>query len=330
MLPAIPIIMKNKKRFLALIIFPLAAALYSAELTDFSFEGGTGFLNGIIIENVWRANVVQYGNSQTFTPSTRLSRLDWQLENLPALFFNSSATFNRHFYINFGLNTSLSGEYGIMEDYDWKIAAEPDHLTNYSIHFINIKSFTNMNVNLGYKFLFNTKRPLSLTPQFGFELYSFDFEGVSGYKMYENEGWAKSYWKRDEVVIEYMQSYLAPRISLLFDYDFLKYFGTQLTAGILYCPKYNAFDMHESKSTYYKDCIEGAWVLDAKGQLYFNINENNRLGLTAAINFMPDTYAFTYISYNKNQDYSDTPDGGTLGGTSRLLWSYSISYTFKF
>ena len=322
--------MKNKKSYLLIILLSLTPLLYSAELTDFSFEDGTGFLNGIIVENVWRAKVIESGNSQTYTPSTRLSRLDWQLNNLPSIFFNTSATFNRHLYINFGLNTSLSGEYGIMEDYDWKIMAEPDHLTNYSIHFLNVKSLTGIKLNLGYKFLFNTKHPLSLTPQFGFEIFTFDFEGVSGYKMYEEDGWAKSYWKRDEVVIEYMQSYFAPRISILLDYDFSRFFEVMLGTGILYCPKYDAYDLHESKSTYYDDKIEGAWNLDGKLGLYFKFKDMNKIGFQANIDYMPDAYAFTYISDNKDSPYSDLPVSGSLGGTAHFLYSYALTYTFYF
>lgn len=322
--------MKNKKLSSSIILFSLAAFLYSAEITDFSFESGTSFINGIIIENVWWAKVVESGNTQTYTPTTRLSKLDWQLKNLPSIFFDISATFNSHFSINFGLNTTLNGKYGIMEDYDWKFILEPDHLTNYSIHILNVKNLTNIKLNLGYKFSFDTKRDLSLTPQIGFQVFSFDFEGISGYKMYENEGWTKVYWQRNEVVIEYLQAYFAPRISFLLDYDISRFFEIMFDGGILYCPKFDAYDLHESKSTYYNDKIEGAWTLDGKLGLYFKLNNMNKLGIHININYMPDAYALTYTSHNKNSNYSEIPEGGSLGGTSHFLWTYGISYTFKF
>lgn len=322
--------MKNKKILLSIILFSLAAFLYSAELTDFSFEGGTSYINGIVKEKVWWAKVKESGRTQTYTPTTKLSQLDWQLENLPSIFFDISATFDSHFFINFDFNTILSGEYGTMEDYDWTIESKPEHLTNYSIHILNVKSLTDTKLNFGYKFSFNTKHHLSITPQIGFQVFTFDFEGVSGYKMYEKENWTKVYWPKNEIVIEYIQAYFAPRFSFLIDYDISRFFEIILGGGILYCPKYDAYDLHESKSTYYNDKIQGAWNLDGKLGWYLKFNDMNKLGFQVKINYMPDAYAFTYISYDKDSAYSQLPDSRSLGGTSHLLWTYAISYVFKF
>jgi hypothetical protein len=84
--------MKNKRLTLTFILISLTGFLHCAELTDFSFESGFGFLNGMIIENVWRAKVINSGQRQTFSPTTRLSRLDWQLENTPAFFLKPGAS----------------------------------------------------------------------------------------------------------------------------------------------------------------------------------------------------------------------------------------------
>ena len=322
--------MKNKKIVFAVMFFLFAALIHGAELTDFSFESGLGFLNGIIIEDVWNVKVRNSGTTTTYTATTRLSRLDWQLQQAPFMSFETSATFDRHFTVNFAFSNAFNGTIGIMEDFDWKITSEPDHLTNYSVHLLNLQSFYFIRTDLGYKFRLNTKRPFSITPLFGLEVYGFDFCGVSGYKLYESEGWEKVFWKKDEIVIQYMQYYFAPRASLALDWDFAKHFGAAIKLGAVYSHLYHAYDFHESKSTFYDDRIHNAWFFDGVLQLYVKINDMNKIGLKGSINYMPQTYAFTHISYDSKTEYSELPLGRSLGGTSRLLWTYALTYTFKF
>ena len=127
-----------------------------------------------------------------------------------------------------------------------------------------------------------------------------------------------------------MHSYVAPRLSCVLDYDFAKHFEAVMEMGIAYKSQYDAFDYHENKSTYYDDRLQSAWAFDGAAKFYIKINSMNKLGLKATINDMPQVYAFTFFTHDLNDGFSKQPDSGTLGGTSRLLWTYAISYTFKF
>ena len=321
--------MKNKKTVLALLIFSLASFLFSAELTSFSFEPEFGFLNGKIVENVWNADITTSGTTKTYSATTKLSRLDWQLKNVPYYGADIKAVFN-HLIINFDIKNAANCNKGIMEDYDWKTKTQPDHLTNYSIHKNRIDNFTTIDAGIGYIFLIDTIFPIRIIPEFGLTAITFHFSGIGGYRTYEKENWEKIHWADDEVVIEYSQSYVAPQLHITTDFDFTRHFETQLKLGFLYIDEYNAYDIHEKRHEYFNDRIKDAFVLDAKLNLYFKFNQAHKLGINAAVNYMPDKYGFTYYSASSLKDFSETPMSGSLGGTSRFLWSYGFSYCFSF
>ncbi len=322
--------MKSKKSFFAIIFFSLTAFFYGAELTGFSFEPEFGFLNGTIFENVWYADITSTNTTYTYTATTKLSRLDWQLENAPYFGANIQAVINRHLAFNFSFMNAISGPYGIMEDYDWKTISKPDHLTNYSRHTNYIQSFTQIFFNVGYSFNFNAFFPISITPAFGLNVFAFDFTGRGGYRSYEKDKWKIYYWNDDEIVIEYQQAYLCPKLALYADFDIARFFEAFLGLGISYIDKFNAYDIHEVRNEYFNDRIEKAWAFDANLKLHFKITGQHKLGLKATVTFMGDSYGFTYYSSSGKNNYSSTPSSGTLGGTSRFLWTYGLTYTFKF
>ena len=322
--------MKNKKTVLSIILFSLTFFLHSIELTSFSFEPEFGFLNGTIVENVWYANTDHSGTKVTYTASTKLSRLDWQLENLPYFGADINTVLGKGLLVNFSFQSAISGKYGKMEDYDWKKSYDPDHLTNYCIHTNSNEQYTNIYIGHGYIFSLNAAFPISITPEFCISVMNFDFKGLGGYKKYESDNWQKYYFDQDDTVIEYTQAYVAPQLSVSTDFDFTKHFETLLKLGITYNNKYNAYDMHEKRHEYFNDRIENSVILEAQLKLYFKFLENHKIGLKGTINYMPDAYGFTYYSSSTLNDFSDSPMGGTLGGTSRLLFTYALVYQFKF
>ena len=71
------------KRILAFIIkiFISLPLLAEIKVTGFSFSPEIGFLNGKVMENVWRANM-SYSNSKiTYSPTSKESQLDWNIDN---------------------------------------------------------------------------------------------------------------------------------------------------------------------------------------------------------------------------------------------------------
>ena len=152
--------MNNKKTISTFLIILLTAfsVFAEVELTEFSFAPEVGFLNGKIIENVWNVQVSSTGNTLTFTPTTKMSRLDWKLEN--SFFFGAATdfTFNNKYTVSFSFKNAVAGDCGIMEDYDWLKVSNPDHLSCYSIHQNYINSFTQIDFCFKSPFYFGQKK----------------------------------------------------------------------------------------------------------------------------------------------------------------------------
>ena len=53
----------------------------------------------------------------------------------------------------------------------------------------------------------------------------------------------------------------------------------------------------------------------------------HKIGLKGTVDYMPDVYGFTYYSNTTPSNFPTTPMAVSLGGTSRLLWKYAVTYT---
>ena len=326
--------MKNKKASSIILIFLITVFSVFAEvsLTEFSFAPEIGFLNGKIVENVWYVKVSNTDNTITFTPTTRMSRLDWQLDN--SFFFGASTdfTFNDKYTVSFSFKNAVSGDCGIMEDYDWMnpitIGWEndpADEITNYSIHTNYLNNYTHINFLFGRIFYLGPKNNISLTPLFGLDIENTSFSGIGGWKTYKRDNWAKYNFEEGKKVISYSQSYIAPIVLLNSDFNFLKYLEACLNLSAVWINKLNCVDLHHAKGAYYNDRIENAWKLNAEAGLFFKINKSNKFGFKGTVTYIPDAYGFTYSSAE-----STTPDKTSIGGTSRFLWTYSFVYKIIF
>ena len=319
------------RKITSVIIFSLLSAFYAfseVKITAFSFAPEIGFLNGTIVENVWNANVTQSGKTLTYTPTTKMSRLDWQFEN--AVFFGATTelTFNDKINFNFSIKNAIAKDCGVMEDYDWlnplNWPNDPaDEITNYSKHTNTINSFTLIDFTLGRIFFLGKKKNISITPCAGFEVETIDLSGIGGWKTYKSDDWEVIPFKGN--VISYSQVYAVPVIKLCSDFNFLKYFETTLNLSAVYIEILDCLDEHHLRNALFNDRIQDSWKLQAELGLYFKFLQMNKIGIKGSISYIPDSYGFTY-----SPPEATKPDSSTMGGTNRLLWSYSFVYVFKF
>ena len=328
--------MKNKFSTSAILSF-LFLAIFQTQVyskdsqVKVSIAPEVGFFSGKIIENVWYADVSNSATTTTLTPTTNMSRLDWQVQNSFYWGFDSDFTINDNITFLLSIKNAISDTCGVMEDYDWLNPITriwrndpPDELTNYSIHTNYLNNYTHINFMFGKIFYFGAKDNITLTPYFGLDIEHINFSGIGGWRTYKKDNWVKMDFGEGEKVISYSQSYAAPVLLLNSDFNFGRFFETCLNLSAVWIKKLDCIDLHHAKNAYYNDRIENAWSLGAELKLFFKINSHNKIGLKGGINYMPDAYGFTY-----NSKTDTSPDSSTLGGTSRLLWNYSFVYVIK-
>ena len=315
------------KRILAFIIFIFISLPLLAEIkvTGFSFSPEIGFLNGKVMENVWRANM-SYSNSKiTYSPTSKESQLDWNIDNMFYFGFNINGTFNKRISLEFNFKNAISGTCGVMEDFDWQNAVDITHLTDYSIHTNILENLTQVNFTIGYLFYLNKNHSITMTPKIGFETQKIAFSGINGWGIYEKYNWAITSYE-GRTVITYEQSYLSPYFKLSTNFSLFKYFETNIDLFASMITEMNCYDFHyRSDRLYvYNDIIKNSWKIGTDISLYWIINKNNKLGIKSGISYIPDAFGFTYMDYNENPLLSN------LGGTNRFLWTYSLVYVLYF
>lgn len=325
--------MKTKRIIYILIFLISSAAIHSQSSKELnpislSFEPEFGFLTGKIVENVWNVTSRISSSFVTLTPTTKLSRLDWQIKNNMYSGLKIELKIYEKLYLGFGFKEGFKGICGVMEDYDWK-SPDPEHLTNYSWHKNELNTFTQLDLLSGRIFSLETKLPVTLIPQLGIHIEKIGFTGIGGYKTYENENW-KYVAFSDSPIIQYSQQVLALSFKLRTNVDFFNFAGLRFDIALDFVPSINALDSHVGKSAYYNDRIKDACLLQSELFLYGKIGKSHRIGIKGSVEYIPDAYGFTYYSNQSIKDLSDTPDSSNLGGTSRLMFTYALVYQFIF
>ncbi len=322
--------MKIKK--VAAFIFPLllCSSIFCEPVNfNFSFTPEFGFLNGKIVENVWNAAVTRTNTTIVYTPTTKMSQLDWQLNNTPYFGAASDFIFNNKYSFLFSFKNALARDCGIMEDYDWLNPIKwpkdpPDELTNYSKHTNHLNSYTLIDFTFGRIFFLDKKNNISITPRAGFEVETISFSGIGGWKTYKSDNWVVIPFN-DTKVISYSQTYVGPILMINADFNFARFFETSVDLSALWSEKMNCIDKHHERNALFNDRIQNLFKLGAEAAVFYKINQNNKLGIKAGVTYIPESYGFTYGS-----ETSTTPDQETMGGTNRFFWNYSLVYSIIF
>ena len=318
--------MKNKKLTLtAIILFLITLPIFSEiNLTSFSFSPEIGFFNGKIIENVWYADVTQSGNKITYSPQNKMSRLDWMIDNTFFIGAGFSFVFNDKIDVNYSFKNLFSQNCGLMKDYDWLKPSDPDYLSRFSQHTNHLNSFTQIDFTIGRIFYIGENKNISITPRFGIEVQKYDFDGIDGWRTYDNENWQVVRFG-EEKVISYSQAFATPVLVLSADFNFLTYFEAVVDFSGMWISDICCIDTHHLRNALFNDRIQDTWKFEADLGFFFKINKMNKIGFKANLNYIPESFGFTYTSVTET-----TPDSSSLGGTNRLLWSYSLVYVFYF
>ena len=170
--------MKNKYSiftFISFLIFFQFQAFCQESSAKLSIAPEFGFVNGKIVEDVWNIKASTSGNTITYTPTTKMSRLDWQMENSFYFGFNSDLVINDKLNFWLSFKNAISRDCGVMEDYDWLNPVtsawkdDPaDELTNDSIHINHLENMIQTTLCAGWTFYLNQSTSISLTPRFCF------------------------------------------------------------------------------------------------------------------------------------------------------------------
>ena len=308
----------------SLLTLSLTKSLFAKDrFSGFSFEAEAGLAIGSVYENVWNTSRTLNGNTLSFEPTTRLSLLDWQILNSPFYGLAVESLFAKRLVVSLAFKNFVARKVGSMDDYDWT-TDDPDLLTHYSYHKFFLDNFTQANFLIGWLFHPDRAQKISLVPQFGFVSQNFLFSGCDGWRMYKSDNWAIFPFEPGKV-ITYEQSFLAPLVAFKSSFSIGKYFVANADLSAAYIRMLNCIDNHIVKMAYFNDRLQDAWLLNADLSFYYNINELNKVGIKGNASFMPDCYGFTYNSLE-----STSPDFITIGGSSRILFTYSLVYSMNF
>ncbi len=296
-----------------------------------SIEPEFGMLYGKITEFVYNATQKVTKTESIFTPTTKLSQLDWETNHLFYGGFTLNIETTKHFTIDLEFKTGFDQYTGNMEDYDWKNKLNPKELTNYSIHNNLLRNYTNLQTKIGYFFCFDNAFPVKIGAKAGLNTEQFDFSGIGGYRTYKDEGWKKIGFPNSPV-IDYSQNIFCPNLEFYTSAIIHEKYEPSLSLSINFIDILDCLDHHRSdtKNIYYNDKIEKPLLFTGQLDFFYHLNKQNKIGLKTKINYIPKTYGLTYQGNSSIENISDTPMSTSLGGTERLIWDFSLSYSFTF
>ena len=325
-----------KKNLFSLIIFlTIYSSIFALDNNYLSFRITPRFeiVNGSINEFVF--------NENTNNTDHKESQLDWDIKTIST--FGINADFNLVKYINIGLDGSVGipVKSGNMQDYDWlnfRYWPQDPHteLTNYSIHDNYLLKYMTFSVSGGG----NIKIPanITITPKLAYYYELISLDGRDGYKRYKSNNGIKEDFSGK--VISYLQEMNAFLLgfsvtveTLPQAYFYADFFISPFTTLV------NALDYHyinsETKGygTLYWDNCSNIFQLQSHIEAQYKFNKNHSAGLSASLFYIPisngDTRTKTIDSEGNIISTTWTAPSKNTGGTSRLIWSLGINYSFS-
>ena len=305
-----------KRNFFISIFFLFFFSLFASNIKQISFniQPLFGIINGSIEEAVYK----KIGDESLY-----LSRLDWDVKNIPYWGADIKITSSKYLNFEFNLIQGISCVSGNMQDYDWADTLAPDKLTHYSCHTNTIDKFSKIRAGLSGNIFIG--KYFILSPGIFMNEEYFAFTGSDGYRTYESENWEVKYFEGD--VINYKQK----TENLLFALSGLfgkvdKYYGL-LSFAI--GPKTNieACDTHIKKDELFNDKIYSCLYFESSlsGQFFFT--KNFGIGGKFYIQYLPNSYGNTWFTKTEGKNWNKL---STLGATKRLLYYAQINASLKF
>ncbi|GMO54972.1 MAG: omptin family outer membrane protease PgtE [Termitinemataceae bacterium] len=282
------------------------------------FSGGisTGVLIGKSLEYVYKFK--EHIN--------KLSQIDWNFT--PVFYMGADIHYDYlkqgkkvGFFIDGTFKYSIPSEFGSMEDRDWTDNTNHSHLTYFSEHNIKTKNMMFADGNLGLQFLLRQK--VIFKTYVSYSYMDFSWSAGAGSLLYPTN----HYYKSDEELLTYQQTWhiLSPAIS--FYGNFNKYFDIEL--GLKATPFIMAFDNDHhilTRTKYVNEMLGGLFI---EPSLELGFKPANHLKLSLSFSYRNVTArgdTFIYSDSNPDVAISKTEFLGGAG-YSMLDIAFGIRFT---
>ena len=311
----------NKKAFFTLFVLLITSFTFAQnKIISVDAKANISLLNGSISEYVF--------DPASHNTDDVLSRLDWDVKNVPIVSASIDLTLFKYAYFNLGAGFGFpSTPSGNMQDYDWLNGTE---LTNYSIHDNFLNSYRNIFVKIGYNFYLPLK--ITITPFVAYNYEYLGFDGFDGYRKYKKENWQKIEFSGN--VISYFQETNAFLVGIKLISPVL--FNLKIDGEFLISPytsNINALDKHHIRKTHFMDLMPWSYQLQSSLNLSYSIQKHHKIFVQGFLQYIPVSKGNDYFRYtDENGNYTPTNwtiDKSCQGGTSRFLWQISLGYCFS-
>ena len=323
----------NKKAFFTLFVLLITSFTFAQnKIISVDAKANISLLNGSISEYVF--------DPASHNTDDVLSRLDWDVKNVPIVSASVDLTLFKYAYFNLGAGFGFpSTPSGNMQDYDWTYCFEFDFpeeygtkLTYYSIQDNFLNSYRNIFVKIGYNFYLPLK--ITITPFVAYNYEYLGFDSFDGYTAFKED----DTWQKDEelsgIVISYFQETNAFLVGIKLISPVL--FNLKIDGEFLISPytsNINALDKHHIRKTHFMDLMPWSYQLQSSLNLSYSIQKHHKIFVQGFLQYIPVSKGNDYFRYtDENGNYTPTNwtiDKSCQGGTSRFLWQISLGYCFS-
>lgn len=312
----------NKKASFTLFVLLITSFTFAQnKIISVDAKANISLLNGSISEYV-------------FTPASHntddvLSRLDWDVKNVPIVSASVDLTLFKYAYFNLGAGFGFpSTPSGNIQDYDW--LNYDTELTNYSIHDNFLNSYRNIFVKIGYNFCLPLK--ITITPFVAYNYEYLGFDSFDGYTEYKQDNWQKK--ECSGSVVSYFQETNAFLVGIKLISPVL--FNLKIDGEFLISPytsNINALDKHHIRKRHFMDLMPWSYQLQSSLNLSYSIQKHHKIFVQGFLQYIPVSKGNDYIrETDENGNYTSTNwtiIESVQGGTSRFLWQISLGYCFS-
>lgn len=327
----------KKYAFAIILFFCFFSKCWSFNNFDLNITPKISLINGNIYEYVI--------NPKCLNTDNILSKLDWEIKNVPCLELNATADVFRYLHAGFAFKFGIPCTSGNMQDYDWLnsialldsnvpnswITDPADEITNYSKHENLLTDYYDVTIYIGGNIYITNS--IVISPFAGWNYQFWAFDGMQGYKSYKWDSYAIK--PLDGKNITYKQEINTLMLGFDSKLNFTPAFS--IFAQFMICPAVStniSLDYHYKTNTLFLDEFYGFLEIKATMGTDLMVQKNGRIGISFSIDYIPLT---------KGSDKSTTIDSNgnilTMGywkkeaafsGTQRFIWSAALSYNLYF
>lgn len=310
-------------------------SLTAGENFSLNLDAGFGFLNGSISEYVFDKRCLNKDNM--------LSRLNWDVSWIPYFEAEANADIYKYFHFSAVGKIGIPKTSGYMQDYDWLnrdfhhsswFSDPPDQLTNYSKHTNQVEEYYGVSFLLGGNIDLPEKN-IKIIPFLAYDYWYIQFEAFDGFSNYKIESPdIFEFHTYKGSVISYKQEYNTVLLGAKLLYSPSPLFVLDTSIMISPFLTFNtSLDNHKARGDYFLDTIKNAFEIKGKIKASYYANKNITIGFSSSIQFIPVSRGYDYnptVVDGVIYVDLDSPLPNILGGTSSILWDFSINIGYHF